>query len=244
MKSKCFLTCFLIFPVFVSIFISCKKNDVVKKKSTCRIVTLTDLNGSTSTIYNISYNNDGKISTLNSGVSSSVFTYSGNTVLINKTNSGSFSERDSITVNSNGKPLNLRQYYDQAGTNWSNIVFEYDGSGVMLKSEETNNSSSTLQTTLYSFTSGNLVGIQSTSDNLTLEYFSDKTAQQGDYLGIVSLINYGVNLYPHTNLVKSLNSGSNLTNFDYEMNTDGLISKLTATSGSTVETITYQYNCN
>jgi len=226
----------------VLVIASCKKN--ADKKPDCKIVTLTDVYNTTTTIYNVSYNNDGKISTLTTGSSLSVFTYAGNTIIINKTNGGSFSERDSVTVDNNGKALNIRQYYDQAATNWDNTIYDYDGNGDLLKSEETSSSSSTPQTTLFTVTNGNLVSIQTPTYTTTLEYFTDKQAQAGDYLGVVGLVNYGVDLYPHRNMGKSVTSGTTVTNLNYDVNTDGLVSKLTATSGSTIESIAYQYQCN
>ena len=244
MKPQKLLTYCLIFASFVSLIISCKKNDVNQKKPACKIITINENSGSSSSVYKITYNNDGKISTLNEGTSTSVFTYSGSTIIKNGTNNGSFSERDSITVDNNGRPLNVRQYYDQAGTTWYNNSFEYNGNGELLKSYQTSNASSIPETTLYTITGGNLVGIQTSSDNLTLEYFSDKPSQPGDYLEVISLISYGVSLYPHKNLLKSVNSGGSITNFNYETNADGLVTKFTATSGSSIETLAYQYQCN
>lgn len=224
---------------------SCKKNS--DKKATCRIVTVTQSSsGSTSTI-NITYNNDGKISTLgtSSGSSSTnkVFTYSGNTIIINST-SGSISTRDSVTVDAQGKALNIRQFSDLTGSNWTNYRFEYNGSD-LLKFHETSDGDATEETSVATYSNGNMVGLQNASSNTTLEYFTDKKVQPGDYLELVSLIQYGVSVYPHKNLVKALDSGSgSITNFNYEFNADGNITKVTATGGSSSTTLTYQYQCN
>ncbi len=243
MKPKIFLPCSLIALCLTALFVSCKKNSE-EKKSSCKIVTITDVYNNTNNVYNVTYNNDGKVSTLTSNISSAVFTYSGNTIIINKTYNGNFDERDSITLNSDGKPTNIRQYYDQAGANWNNQSFTYDGGGNLLKSEQTDESNSSPETTLFTVTNGNVVTIQTPTTTLTLEYYTNKSAQQGGYLDVATLVSYGVNLYPHKNLLKSLNDGTNITNISYDMDASGSISTITSTSGTSVETISYQYNCN
>src|SRR5690349_11148102 len=93
-------------------FISCKKNK--DKKPFCRIATITDAGTSNTVVYNITYNNDGKISTLTSSGSVSsvkVFTYTGNTININTTfGSNGSTSRDSITLDSRGRPSNIRSF--------------------------------------------------------------------------------------------------------------------------------------
>lgn len=246
MKTKKTGAGFFLIATISSVFIiSCKKDS--DTKPTCRIITMTETTSSGSTIYNITYNNDGKISTLNrsgSSVTNKVFNYSGNTIIITSTDgSGTFSGRDSITIDGRGKPLNIRQFSDQAGTSWSNFSFEYNGDD-LLKFHQTSNSSSTPITNVATYSNGNMTSLQSTSSVATLEYFTDKNVQPGDYLEISSLVQYGVTIYPHKKLLKTISSGSSITNFNYEMNPDGMISKVTATSASSVSTLTYQYQCN
>jgi hypothetical protein len=224
---------------------SCKKNS--DKRTTCRIVTVTQSSSGTSSAINITYNNDGKISTLNtssSGTSTSkVFTYSGNTIIIN-TASGTFTSRDSVTLDAKGRALNIRQFSDLTGNNWTNLRFEYNGND-LLKYHQTSDDDATEETTVAASSNGNMVGIQSSSSNTTLEYFTDKKVQPGDYLEIATLIQYGVSIYPHKNLVKTIDGGSgNITNFNYEFDADGRITKLIGTGGSSSTTLTYQYQCN
>jgi len=75
---KTFTRLFFMVTFSGTLIISCKKGN--DKKPTCHIITITEASSSGNTIYNISYNNDGKISTLNatgSSVSNKVFNYSG-----------------------------------------------------------------------------------------------------------------------------------------------------------------------
>lgn len=228
-----------------SFIVSCSKDN--DNNSDCRIITITETGAGGTIIRNITYNNDGKISTLNSTgslVSNKVFTYSGNTLIINSTDGGgAFSSRDSVTLDSKGRPVNIRQFYDQSGTNWSNFSFEYNGNN-LAKYHQTSGSSSVPETYVATYSNGNMIGLQSTSGNITLEYFTDKRVVPGDYLEVLSLVQYGVTVYPHKNLVKTISSSGSITNFNYEMNGDGQVAKVTATSGSSVTTLTYQYQCD
>lgn len=224
---------------------SCKKN--TDKKASCRIVTVTQTSSGSSGLINISYNNDGKISTLNTSAGGSttnkVFTYSGNTIIIHAT-TGSSTSRDSVTVDAKGRPLNIRQFSDLTGENWTNIRFEYNGND-LLKFHQTSDGDATDETSIATYSNGNMMELQSPSGKSVLEYFTDKKVQQGDYLEISSLTQYGVSVYPHKNLVKVIDSGpGSLINFNYEFDADGRITKVIATGGSSSTEIAYQYQCN
>jgi hypothetical protein len=228
------------------ILASCKKDK--DKKATCRITTVISSGSGNNTVYNITYNNDGKISTLNSSgsaVTNKVFTYSGNTVNVNTTvGSNTFSSRDSITLDSKGRPVNIRNFFNESGTNWNNSSFEYNGDD-LLKYIVTSSSSSTSETVTATYLNGNMVNLQTTGVSSSVAYFTDKKVQPGDYLEISNLIQFGLTVFPHKNLVKSVDSGGgSITNFNYEFDADGQITKLTATSGSSVSNLTYQYQCN
>jgi hypothetical protein len=226
-------------------FISCKKNN--DKKASCRIVTISQTSPNVNSIYNITYNNDGRISTSNesgNGGANKVFTYNGNTVIAIATRpDGSFSVRDSMTLDAKRRPLNIRTFSNEAGTNWTNSRFEYNGSDLqkIITTEESNNPA---ETSVATYADGNMVSLATNSSTTTLEYFTDKKVQQGDYLEVASFIQYGVSVYPHKNLVKTIASAGTILNFNYEFNPDGTISRVTATTGGTVATLSYQYQCN
>jgi hypothetical protein len=225
--------------------LSCKKEG--DKKATCRIVTITTSESGGNSIFNVTYNNEGRISTLSSSgsnFSNKVFTYNGNTVIANASNDdGSFGSRDSITLDAKRKPLNIRKYFDEDLSNFANFSFEYNGDD-LLKVNQTSETGGVPETSVATYVNGNMVSLQSPSGISTLEYFTDKKVQPGDYLELSSFIEYGVSVYPHKNLVKTIANGSSILNFNYEFNADGTISKVTATSGTTVSTVTYQYQCN
>ncbi len=235
-----------LFCAAVLLVSACKK-DGDDKKAACRIVTVSQSSSGTPNVINITYNNDGKISTLSTSSGSSstskVYTYSGNTIIINAT-SGSFSSRDSVTLNAQGRASNIRQFSDLTGNNWTNYRFEYNGND-LLKYHQTSDGDATEETTTATYSNGNMVGLQSSSSNTTLEYFTDKKVQPGDYLELAMLIQYGVSVYPHKNLLKTIDSGTgSITNFNYEFDAEGNITKVIATAGSSTTTLTYQYQCN
>lgn len=232
--------------IAIVIFINACSKNTDDKNASCRIVTATEVNGSSTNTINVTYDNDGRISTLNSsgsGAINKVFTYSGNTIIINVTQGGAFYGRDSITLNDKGRPTNIRQYSNVALTNYTNYALEYNGDQ-LLKYLQSTQAGGIPTTVTVTTTNGNVTKVVTPSATVDLEYFTDKNVQRGDYLEFSSLLQYGVNIYPHKNLIKSLNQGTSITNFNYEMNDEGLVEKITTTSGSSSGSLTYQYQCN
>jgi hypothetical protein len=219
-------------------FTACKKDKDEKKKPTCRIITITPSSGNS---FNISYNSDGKISTMSSGNDITTFAYSGNTTIATTTTSGTFSSKKIITLNSNGLATNVKTEYNTSGTNWSNDVYEYSGTEI-IKLTNTSSSGGSPSISTVTWNNGNLVSITSGSSVSTIDYYTDKPAQTGDYLDIAQLVG-GFQIYRTKNAIKSLFSGSTITSFNYNFDGDGKITSLTA-SGSTNITYSYQHQCN
>lgn len=220
-------------------FPACKKDKDEKKKPTCRIITITP--SPSGTAFNISYNSEGKISTLSSGNDVTTFAYSGNNVIGTTTTSGTFSAKKIITLNANGLATNVKTEFNASGTNWSNDVYEYSGTE-LIKATSTSSGGGTPSVSTVTWSNGNLVSITSGSSVSTVDYYTDKPAQEGDYLDIAQLVG-GFQIYRTKNAIKSLFSGSTITSFDYNFDTDGKITSLTATGGSNI-TYSYQHQCN
>jgi hypothetical protein len=92
---------------------------------------------------------------------------------------------------------------------------------------------------------GNMVSHQTPTISYTFEYYKDQKVQPGDYLQASSLLAYGISIYPQKNLVKGSSDGQgNISNFTYEFNDDGLITKVIATNGASTFTLTYRYECD
>lgn len=222
----------------------CKKSS--GKNNNCRIITITEVASGNTNIYNITYNDDGKIASLVTSGSQPFtrsFTYSGNTILVDVTYAGAFFYRDSVTLNDRGHMTNLRRYFNTASTNWINRALEYNGD-VLLKHHLTSSAMPNPITYIITTTNGNTTKELGPTDTITYDYWTGKKIQ-GDYLEFFAVLEYGVNFYPHKNLFKSKDyGGGDLYNYSYEFDQDGLISTITSTHGSDTSTITYQYACN
>ena len=122
------ITAFLM-VLLLALFISpsCSKKSS-SSTPTCRIVTLTDQQGTATTTYNITYDNSGRISTeqyVSNGVTTNqVFTYIGNTEIMS-TSSGTSDTQDSITLNSDG--LIASDYYSNSSGGSSVTTYTYSG---------------------------------------------------------------------------------------------------------------------
>jgi hypothetical protein len=220
-------------------FTACKKDKDEKKKPTCRIITITPSPSGNS--FNISYNSEGKISTMSTGNDITTFAYSGNTIIGTTTTSGTFSSKKIITLNSNGLATNVKTEFNTSGTNWSNDVYEYSGTE-LIKATNTSSGGGSPSISTVTWSNGNLVSISSGSSVSTIDYFTDKPAQTGDYLDIAQLVG-GFQIYRTKNAIKSLFSGSTITSFNYNFDADGKITSLTASGGTNI-TYSYQHQCN
>jgi hypothetical protein len=219
---------------------SCSKKS--SPAQTCRIITIQDVQASTTT-YNITYNNQGQISTLQSVSGSTttnkVFTYSGNTELIVTTSGGS-STTDSITLNSSGlilSDLNVN------GANKNLTTYTYSGTQVE-KSVAQANGTGPIVTTVFTFSNGDMTGFSDGTNTASFTYDAGKPSATGDYWQIVQLVNYGAPFVKTTHLVTGYTQGSTIDNFNYSFDNTGKITSLVNTAGSNVETISYQYSCS
>jgi hypothetical protein len=222
--------------VIMIAFTECKKDKKDVKKPVCRITSITTSGG----VYNISYNSDGKISSISIGNQITNYTTSGNIVTGITTTSGAFSFKKIITLNSLGLATNVKLEHNASGTDWSNGFYEYSGTEVIRITTTT--STNPPITSTITWNNGNLTSINSGSIGQTLEYYTDKPAQTGDYFDLLQLIN-GFQVYKPKNALKSNSSGTTVDNFIYTFDGDGKITSLSI-SGTTNATYVYQYQCN
>lgn len=225
---------------------SCKKENINNQQ--CRIVTAVYTDGSTSEIYNITYNSSKKPSmiTASSGSNSSIrtITYSGNTI----TSTNPDGSSTLVTLNSNNTIDNIQEFTNASSTDWYNTKIVYDLNGTPLKELFSYARGSSIQTTIYTVSNGDIVSTYDGIETDTYEFYSDKPYQQGDFFGFfLSFLQYGVEGYrKSTHLSKSLLSAGNSTpaEITYEMNDKGMISKVSILNITNPFTITYQYECN
>jgi hypothetical protein len=225
----------------LSLFItpSCSKKSS-SPAQTCQIITVTDQQGTSSTTYNITYNNAGQISTeqyVESGVTyNRVFTYIGSIEMLS-TSDGTTTITDSITLNSDGL---IQSDYNTNQSNITVTTYTYSGTEVQKAVQVVNGGAPT--TTTYTFTNGDLTS-SSGSPNITYTY-NTQASEAGDYWQIVQLINYGASFVRTAHQLAGYSYTGNVENINYTYDNTGKITTVTGTSGANVETITYQYSCN
>jgi hypothetical protein len=222
---------------------SCKKDS--KNDPVCRIGTIseTDMSGPSpsTTLLSLSYDESGRISKLvaaGAGNFSKIFTYSGNAVHIVQSDAGGPQYVWDISLNNNGYPLTITEK-DKLGAVLSTVTMEYTGN--TLSRIISIYTPGTEDTTTYNFSGGNMTN---TSDGVLATYYTDKSYQQGDYLKLIQIVNYGVEYIRNKNLIKSIVSGTDTENFTYEFDNTGKVTKLTLATGTSNISYDYTYSCN
>ena len=225
----------------ISLFLSPSCGKKSSHTQTCQIVTIQDGNGSSTTTYTITYNNQGKISTeqyTQGGTAySKVFTYNGNTEIMTTSANGG-SAVDSMIINSNG--LIESDYFSYPGTD-ALTTYTYSGTELQ-KAVQVVNGGVPLTTT-YTWSGGDVVGSSDGVNSVSFTYNS-KGSVAGDYWSIIQLVNYGAYFVKSAHQLAAYQAGSNLENISYSYDGSGKITGVTGTVGSSVETISYEYACN
>jgi hypothetical protein len=218
---------------------SCSKKS--SPAQVCQIITVTDQNGSSTTTYNITYNNAGQISTEQYSIGTTnynrVFTYIGGTEMI-ATSDGTTTVADSITLNSDGL---IVSDYNTNGVSVTVTTNTYSGSE--LQKQVVTPSGGAPSTTTFTWTNGDVTGGASGSGNSTYTY-NTKASENGDYWSIVQLINYGSSFVKTAHQLTGYQVGTSLENVNYTYDNTGKITEVTGTTGTNVENISYQYSCN
>ncbi len=222
----------------LSLTIACSK----KKKDnpeppTCRIITV---NGGGAT-FNIDYNADNKITKVTSGSRINTYQYDGNTVIVHTTNSGTFHTKKTYTLNSNGFVTNKRTEFDEAGTDWDNSEFLYNGGTQVIKTTITNSSGDIPTIYTHLWDNGNMIPAGSSAH----EYYTDKPQQPGDFFFFQELLEHdGMKVYGSKNALKSVTVGSTQVLITYAADQDGKITSMTVQRGTLADIANYQYQCD
>ncbi|MBS1597887.1 MAG: hypothetical protein JST75_06660 [Bacteroidetes bacterium] len=224
-----------IFILSFATFNACKKNN--DKKPDCKINSITSPNspGQQNTF---SYDANGKLSRFISAGNFTSYSYSGNTTTVTALDSGKFSSRTTIVSNDAGLAIDVRTEGDEAGTQWTNGYYEYNGDE-LIKSTTTSSGGGAAVVTTYTWSNHNMVSSLTDTTTTIFGYYTDKPVQNGDYFRLVQLIQ-GYEIVRNKNLLKSV-SGSILA---YDFGKDGNISTLSVTSGTSSTFLDFGYQCN
>jgi hypothetical protein len=220
--------------VMTGIFTGCKKSN--DKKTLCNITTITPV--PTGTAIQLTYNSQNRLNRAVSGTTVLTYEYSDNTTIVTSHNTDTLNSKTTITLNPSGLAINVRAETDASGANWNNTFYEYNGDELAKSTFTTSTGGSPVITT-YSWSNHNM--ISSTTDTTTnnFGYYSDKPRQSGDYIDLIQLLQ-GYQIYRTKNLVKAISGAV----FTYEFGSDGNITSLQATAGTSSSFLDYQYQCN
>jgi hypothetical protein len=234
MKTQKSFSLVLIFLATTATLIACKKTSSTKKN--CKIV---DASIVGSGDIHITYNAQGRIAQVSVGVGSMyTFTYLGDTVLMLNTDSGIFQSRTVYTNNAAGLMTYQRTIYDQAGTNWSIVSYEYNGEELS-KSTTTTSSGAPPVVNTYGWFNHNMVAQASGTSTTIYDYYTDKPEQSGDYFAFFQILQGGLTIR-NQNLVKSTTG----IQFNYSFDADGKISSLELEGNASAAILNYSYQCN
>lgn len=227
--------------IITGTFAGCKKNN--DKKQTCRVITATF--SPTGVVYRLSYNSNGKLSSVIDGTNVTTYVYTGNTIIVTSLESGRFSRKNIITLSAAGMASNVRTEIDLTGNNWHNKAYEYNGIE-LIKSTLTFSNGATSSITTYAWSNGNMASIISGTVTHTLDYYVDKPNQGGDAFNqspfLVHQFIQGYEIYRTKNLLKSIAGET----FIYDFRPDGNIasvSVISATGGDASRIVDYEYQC-
>ena len=231
--TKIFIAAALVF-ITATTFYGCKKaND---RKPVCRIVTAAFT--SLGKIERLSYNSDSKIGLITNGNLVTNFDYSGKLMIARLLDSGRFSKKDIITLNTDGLASNVRTENNPAGTNWINNAYEYNGQE-LIRSVLTNSENNDSTISVYAWQDHNMISITSGGMVQKLEYYKDMPTQKGDYFSFAQLLQ-GYEFVRNRNPLKSFAGAT----FTYEFNPAGNISALAISFPGSSNNISYEYQCN
>lgn len=212
---------FIISSFFTLTLTACKKDKDALAKPKYRISKITN---ELSQAVTITYDARGRYQTINNQIDNITISnvYDGSTIVSSFTNksSGKTERKNTYNINSNGMAVSARtDYYDQFGVVTSSIssVREYDGTK-LLKLIAPN------LTATYVWNDGNLISeTGGTTIVVTYDYYTDKPWQQGDVLGMGSVMQLGIDI---TMVIKNKNlmKGNGAVQYSYDFDAQGRIS--------------------
>jgi hypothetical protein len=232
---------FVALSLLVTLTPSCGKKGS-SSSSACQLLTVTD-SSSSNTVYNITYNNSGQISSLvATGLNAfqAEYAYAGNVAIASVSNSGGpVSRIDTTTLNSDGYIQSVVSYYPST-QDIATTTYTYGANDQVLKSIYQDGSSPAVTTT-YTFTNGNLTSLTNGTITMSYTYYTNMPYQEGDVLQVSQLVGGGFPYIKNVNLCQGYTNSSGTVNFTYSFDSNGKINR----AASTVqESLLYQYSCD
>lgn len=233
---------------------SCKKEHH-NPSGPCKIIgyydTVTNRGAYSTSFTELSYDQDGRISSVLSGKRDSlsigwVFHYNGKKIVAtpNITNGPSV---DTITLNDNGQPVTL-QFEEINHAYRTHSDYFYGDSGQISYVIDYDRDGQPVDTPRYHYVNGDMTSIDYGNGNSTqYSYYTDKAASDAEFSRIISLSNYGVIFPSSKHMLKTVQASGYLDSFSYTFDNDGRIVSGQETEiaiGGIVIKRTYVYDCS
>ena len=217
-----------------AVFSGCKKNH--DKKPQCEITSvISPLLGDT---YLLLYDINKQLKRVTFGANIITYEHTPGRTIVTSLQAATFLSKTIITLNPSGLAINERIENNDTGTDWVNNAYEYNGEE-LIKSTQTTSAGGNPDIVTYTWANQNMRSATSIAGTTVYDYYTDKPRQAGDFLSLVQLIQ-GYEIYRTKNLIK--NYGGSI--FSYEFGSDGNISSVKVTSGTSTSFIDYLYQCN
>jgi len=209
--------------ILFGLLFGCKKeqNENAPPVHECRVAYFTTNVDDTSFI---SYNSDGSVNNVRETDGSvTTYTYSNNTVTLNKVGTTGFEFRTIATLNSIGLATNVHMDFNLQGTDFINLAYEYDHDEVS-RGIATLANSAFVDTINFTWQNGNPVSTNEAGNISHYEFDLNSPHQSGDYFSLVKLLT-GFEVIRPKNLVTSRDQST----FSYTFSPEGRISSITET---------------
>lgn len=220
----------------------------------CRITALQSISGSSTTNGTFTYDSDKRVTAYEETGSSpnkKTFVYYSGYILGIQYNAGVASHRDTIRLNSAGCVTEYVYVELPADTVEQRSLYEYNGSNQLVKVTHDRVGQATPFIAAYEYNSdGNMTKETQSGGSLnsvtTYGYYTDKTVRSGDLYGLQDILIFGSGkLRKNAHLIKSETRSGNVTNYAYEFDSGGRITKVTLTpQGAASQNVILTQACN
>jgi len=238
----------------VATVLSCKKEHH-NPSGPCKIIgyydTVTNRGAYSTSFTELSYDQDGRISSALSGNRDSlsigwVFHYNGKKIVATPTNTNGPSV-DTITLNDNGQPV-MMQFEEINHAYRSHSDYFYGDSGRISYVIDYDQHGQPIDTARYHYENGDMISIDYGNGNSTqYSYYTDKAASDAEFWRIESLSSYGVIIPSSKHMLKAVQASSYLESFSYTFDNAGRIvsgEETVIAVGAIVIKRTYVYDCS
>ncbi len=239
----------LIILLYLAVLYACKKGDGPDKQpSNCKLTSLLLYPaGQAQQTVSFLYDDDGRVRFINQDGVINEFIYQDNAFTRARPSPGNWVTRSYIQLNADGRP-SLRKdttYNNQSINSTAAMTYEYNSRGELEKG--ISNNASVIPNLSIVWQNGNMVSITEGNTTVFLDYYTDKPDQELTIMGLKFFIEFAAYAPKCKNLLKSLTSGSQQINFNYEFDEKGKIKATTWTvAGNPTPVATWQqlWDCN